>query len=167
MLVSCNFDFTFDQSSAHLLMFSWNDWILCVEHIFFKTEWWQNVGKTMSISKLWIKQCKLAPTKTVLCTRNFACANVCTKPFYVHKNQCMQILNLLSSVGYMYCIFYLWVFIRYFFREKILTFLSLAFASRVNDPWLVIISKLLNNNWKFTLFLFTIRNACWQCWTKY
>ena len=36
------------------------------------------------------------PTVTVLCTLNFACTNVLAEPFYVHKNQCMQILNLSS-----------------------------------------------------------------------
>ena len=43
----------------------------------------------MVISKLSITSCKLAPTVTVLCTRNFACTNVRAKPFYVHENQCM------------------------------------------------------------------------------
>ena len=32
----------------------------------------------------------------VLCTRNFACTNMPAEPFYVHKNQCMQVLNLPS-----------------------------------------------------------------------
>ena len=40
------------------------------------------------------QQCKLAPTVTVLCAHNFACPNVHTKPFYRHKNECIQILNL-------------------------------------------------------------------------
>ena len=40
------------------------------------------------------KQCKLAPTVTVLCAHNFACPNVHTKPFYRHENECIQILNL-------------------------------------------------------------------------
>ena len=31
-----------------------------------------------------------------LCTCNFACTNMHMKPFYMHENQCMQILNLLS-----------------------------------------------------------------------
>ena len=52
----------------------------------------------MSISTFEIKQCKLVPTVTALCTHNFAWMNVCTKPFYVHKNQCTQILDL-SSPG--------------------------------------------------------------------
>ena len=52
----------------------------------------------MSVSTFKNKQCKLAPTVTVLCTHNFACTNVCTKLFYVYENQCMQILNL-SSPG--------------------------------------------------------------------
>ena len=52
----------------------------------------------MPINKLQIKQCKLAPTVTVLCTYNFACMNVCAEPFYLHENQCMQLLNLLSPV---------------------------------------------------------------------
>ena len=56
------------------------------------------IGKAMSISTIKIKQRKLAPTGTVLCTHNFACTNVHTKPFYVHENQCTQILNL-SSPG--------------------------------------------------------------------
>ena len=52
----------------------------------------------MSISTFKIKQCKLAPTVTVLCTHSFACINVHAEPFYVPENQCMQILNL-SSPG--------------------------------------------------------------------
>ena len=52
----------------------------------------------MSISTLLIKRCKLAPTVIVLYTRNFACINVRAKPFYVHENQCTQILNLWSPV---------------------------------------------------------------------
>ena len=56
------------------------------------------IGKEISISTSDIKQCKLAHKVTVLCTNNFACTNVCAKPFYVHKNQCMQILNV-SSPG--------------------------------------------------------------------
>ena len=51
----------------------------------------------MPISIFKIKQCKLAPTVTVLCTHK-TCTNVLTKPFYVHQNQCMQILNLSSTV---------------------------------------------------------------------
>ena len=39
--------------------------------IFFKVKWWQNIGKTISISKLLIKRCK--PTVTISYTRNFAC----------------------------------------------------------------------------------------------
>ena len=50
----------------------------------------------MSISTFKIKQCKLAPTVTVLCTHNFVCMNVCAKPFYVLKDQCMKIFNLAS-----------------------------------------------------------------------
>ena len=50
----------------------------------------------MSISTFKIKQYKLAPTVTVLSTHSFACMNMCLKPFYVHENQCMQILYLLS-----------------------------------------------------------------------
>ena len=38
--------------------------------IFFKVKWWQNIGKTISISKLLIKRCK--PTVTISYTRNFA-----------------------------------------------------------------------------------------------
>ena len=56
----------------------------------------KDIGKAMTISTFKIKQCKLAPTMTVLCTHNFACMNVCTKPFHMHENQCTQILNLLS-----------------------------------------------------------------------
>ena len=52
----------------------------------------------MSISTLQIKPCKLAPTVTALCTHNFACTIKHTKPFYAHKNQCIQILNLLRPV---------------------------------------------------------------------
>ena len=55
------------------------------------------IGKVISISTFKIKQCKLVPTVTVLCMHNFACTNMCAKPFYVHENQCTQILNLLSS----------------------------------------------------------------------
>ena len=55
-------------------------------------------GKAMSISTFKIKQCKLAPTVTVLGTHNFACMNVRAKLFYVHENQCTQILYL-SSPG--------------------------------------------------------------------
>ena len=51
----------------------------------------------MSTSALQIKRCKLAPTVTVLCTSNFTCKIVRTKPYYVHKNQCTQISNLSSS----------------------------------------------------------------------
>ena len=43
-----------------------------------------------------MKQCKLAPNITVLCTRNFACMNMRAERFYVHKNHCTQILNLSS-----------------------------------------------------------------------
>ena len=38
------------------------------------------------------------PTVSTLCTHNFTCMKVCTKPFYVHKNQCTQILNLARPV---------------------------------------------------------------------
>ena len=51
---------------------------------------------------LWVKQCKLASTVTALCTRDFACTNVRAKPFYVHKNQCTQILNFSSPVWYLF-----------------------------------------------------------------
>ena len=50
----------------------------------------------MPMSKFLIKQCKLAATVTVSYTHNFACMNVHAEPFYVHKNQWMQILNLSS-----------------------------------------------------------------------
>ena len=40
----------------------------------------------MSIFTFKIKQCKLAPTVTVLCKHNFACTNKHAKPFHVHKN---------------------------------------------------------------------------------
>ena len=53
----------------------------------------------MSIGTFKIKQCKLVPTVTILCTHNFACTNMHAKKIYVHKNQCMQILNLLSPAG--------------------------------------------------------------------
>ena len=56
------------------------------------------IEKAVSISTFKIKQCKLAHTVTVLCTPNFACTNVRAKPFYVHENQCTQILNLSSPV---------------------------------------------------------------------
>ena len=56
----------------------------------------------MSISTFKIKQCKLAPTVTVLCKHNFACTNVRRKLFYVHKNQCPQILNLPSPDNYIH-----------------------------------------------------------------
>ena len=52
----------------------------------------------MSISTFKIKQCKLVPTVNVLYIHNFPCTNMHAKPFYVHENQCMQILNLLSPV---------------------------------------------------------------------
>ena len=52
----------------------------------------------MTTSKLQIKQCKLVLIVTVLCTHNFACTNVHAEPFYMHKNQCIQILNLSSPV---------------------------------------------------------------------
>ena len=42
------------------------------------------LGKVMSISTFKIRQCKLAPTLTVLCTHNFVCINVHGKP--VHAN---------------------------------------------------------------------------------
>ena len=58
----------------------------------------------MSISTFKIKQCKIVPTVTVLCTHNFACTNVLAKPFYKHENQCMQIFNLLNPVQCMYSI---------------------------------------------------------------
>ena len=48
----------------------------------------------MSMSTLKIKEHKLVLTVTVLCTFNFVCMNMHAKPFYVHKNQCMQISNL-------------------------------------------------------------------------
>ena len=51
----------------------------------------------MAISKFQINQCKLVPL-TVLGTHNFACTNMPTEPFYMHKNQCIQILNLSSPV---------------------------------------------------------------------
>ena len=57
----------------------------------------QHIGKTMSISTLQIKQCKLVPTATVSYPQNLACANVNVKPFYMHENQCTQILNLLIT----------------------------------------------------------------------
>ena len=34
---------------------------------------------------------------TFLCTRDFACTSVRAKPFYVHENQCTQIISLSSS----------------------------------------------------------------------
>ena len=39
------------------------------------------------------------PTVTVLCACNFASMNVRKELFYMHKNECMQILNLLSPVS--------------------------------------------------------------------
>ena len=60
------------------------------------------IGKAISISTFKIKQCKLAPTMTVLCTHNFACTNVRRKLFYMHENQCLQILNLLSLDNYIH-----------------------------------------------------------------
>ena len=50
----------------------------------------------MAISKFSIKLCKLALTITVLYTCSFAWTDVPTEPFYIHKNQCTQISNLLS-----------------------------------------------------------------------
>ena len=44
------------------------------------------IGKVMSVSTFKIKQCKLAPTVTVLCTHNFACT----------KFRWTKILNLSS-----------------------------------------------------------------------
>ena len=55
-------------------------------------------GTTMSISALSIKWCKLSSLVTFLCTHNLLSRNVHLKPFYVHKNQFTQILNLLSPV---------------------------------------------------------------------
>ena len=48
--------------------------------------------------KFVIKRIELAPTVTVLCTRNSACTNVRAEPFYGHENQCTQILELSSPV---------------------------------------------------------------------
>ena len=55
----------------------------------------------VSISTLSIKQYKLVPTVTVLCTSNSACMNVHTKPFYLHENQYTKILNLPSPVNFL------------------------------------------------------------------
>ena len=54
----------------------------------------------MTISKLYIKRCKLTPIVTVLRKRNFGYTNVRAEPFYVHENQCTQILHLLSPVSW-------------------------------------------------------------------
>ena len=50
------------------------------------------------MSTLQMKQFKLPPTVIVLCSRNLPYTKVCAKPFYMHKNQCKQILKL-SSPG--------------------------------------------------------------------
>ena len=52
----------------------------------------------MSISTFQIKRCKLVTTVTVLNTRSFVSTNVYAKPFYMHENQCTQILSLLSPL---------------------------------------------------------------------
>ena len=67
------------------------------------------------------------PTITVLCTHDFPCMNVCTEPFYVHKNQCMQILNLLSLTWNSLSshIFYTHVITTEIFAQTI-TFLSIS-----------------------------------------
>ena len=52
--------------------------------------------KAMLISIFKSKQCKLAPTVTVLDTHNFACTNMHAKLFYMQENPCTQILNLAS-----------------------------------------------------------------------
>ena len=54
----------------------------------------KDIGEAMSISTFKIKQCKLVPTLTVLSTHNFECTNMCTKPLYLHENQCTPILNM-------------------------------------------------------------------------
>ena len=56
------------------------------------------IRKTMSLSTWKVKGYKLAPNVTALCTCNFVCTNMHAKPFYVHENQCRQILNLSSPV---------------------------------------------------------------------
>ena len=60
----------------------------------------------MTVSKLEIKLCKLVPTLTVLCTHNCACMKVHGTPFYVHKNQCTQISNLLGLGYCSLCLFH-------------------------------------------------------------
>ena len=64
----------------------------------------KHVGKTMSISTLYIKRCKLVPTVTVLTTCNFAFTNVHAEPIYVHENQCTQISNLSSPSSLSLCV---------------------------------------------------------------
>ena len=64
----------------------------------------KHVGKTMSISTLYIKRCKLVPTVTVLTTCNFAFTNVHAEPSYVHENQCTQISNLSSPSSLSLCV---------------------------------------------------------------
>ena len=60
----------------------------------------------MSIYVDW--RCRLAPKVIVLCICNFACTNVHLKPFYVHENDCMQILNLWSPVQNQKFLFQVW-----------------------------------------------------------
>ena len=57
----------------------------------------------MLISIWKVKLCKLALSVTAPCSRNFSCTKVRAKPFYVHENQCIQILNLSSLAGYHKC----------------------------------------------------------------
>ena len=49
---------------------------------------------SMSTSTFKFKQCEVGPPVIVVCGHNFGCINVHAKPFYVHKNQCMLMLNL-------------------------------------------------------------------------
>ena len=42
---------------------------------------------------------------TVLCTRNFGCANVRKKPFYVHENHCTQILIFVEPWKWLFWFF--------------------------------------------------------------
>ena len=97
------------------------------------------IRKAMSIGTFKITQCKLAPTVTFLCTRNFACTNVCAKPFYVHENQCTQILNL-SSPEHVICnITYLNLWANWF-RNKCYIQFSTSGTSKSYLVWWVCVS---------------------------
>ena len=142
----------------------------------------------MPISKLKIKLCKLAPTITTLCTHNFVYTFVHAKPFYMHKNQCTQILNLSSPVEphiYCFCICGVntpgteicWVFfginIKWLNYLTILTdhlnsvcnkdFKLLGLIFYVSQYCFAISSIHIFEVWEFKLFPQHYWNLHWQC----